>query len=54
MIKMQRVGLAILMIALIMTTLFAGKPELTSDTWGALNITGAIMSIIGAVLFISG
>lgn len=53
MIKMQRIGLTILIITLIMTTIFSGQPGLTKDTWTALNITAAIMAVLGGVLFIS-
>lgn len=53
MIKMQRIGLTILIITLIMTTIFSGQPGLTKATWTALNITGAIMAVLGGVLFIS-
>lgn len=53
MLKIQRVGLAILIITLIMTTIFSGQPGLTTGTWNALNITAAIMAVLGGVLFIS-
>jgi len=49
----HRIGLMLLMVGIISTLLFNGKPDLTMELWNETFICTTITTIIGAMLFIS-
>ena len=47
----QRTGLWIVLMALIMSVMFTGQPDLTKETWKLMNTVTLIMGTVGGLLF---